>query len=62
MGNDGVHDIDYAWLGLHCCTSESNCCGGEHFFDDDQQFPDTQHVLFEYDGEGGFGNQENPDL
>jgi hypothetical protein len=27
--------------------------GGKYFFDDDQQFPDTQTVIFEYDLDGG---------
>ena len=60
MGNDGVHDIDYArWgLGVTAHPNRIAAVGGKYFFDDDQQFPDTQHVLFEYDGDGGFGNQK----
>jgi hypothetical protein len=26
--------------------------GGKYFFDDDQQFPDTQYVVYEYPGDG----------
>jgi hypothetical protein len=28
------------------------CLGGKYFFDDDQQFPDTQYAVFEYPAEG----------
>ena len=57
MGNDGVHDLDIARWGLGVTTHPSRIAalGGKYFFDDDQQFPDTQNVLFEYepDTEGG---------
>jgi predicted dehydrogenase len=50
IGNDGVHDIDVACWGLgvtgHPLTAA--CLGGKYFFDDDQQFPDTQYAVFEY--------------
>jgi len=56
MGNDGVHDLDIARWGLGVTTHPSRIAalGGKYFFDDDQQFPDTQNVLFEYapDAEG----------
>jgi len=50
MGNDGVHDIDVAvWgLGVETLPSTVTCLGGKYFFDDDQQFPDTQYAVFEY--------------
>jgi predicted dehydrogenase len=50
MGNDGVHDIDYArWgLGVESHPSKVAASGGKYFFDDDQEFPDTQQVSFEY--------------
>lgn len=50
MGNDGVHDIDVAvWgLGVDTLPSTIACLGGKYFFDDDQQFPDTQYAVFEY--------------
>ncbi|HEY2250115.1 MAG TPA: Gfo/Idh/MocA family oxidoreductase, partial [Planctomycetaceae bacterium] len=50
MGNDGVHDIDVAvWgLGVETLPSTITCLGGKYFFDDDQQFPDTQYAVFEY--------------
>jgi predicted dehydrogenase len=50
IGNDGVHDIDVALWGLGVTTHPSRvaCLGGNYFFDDDQQFPDTQYAVFEY--------------
>lgn len=50
IGNDGVHDIDVACWGLGVKThpSRAACLGGKCFFDDDQQFPDTQYAVFEY--------------
>jgi predicted dehydrogenase len=50
IGNDGVHDIDVACWGLGVTTHPSRiaCLGGKSFFDDDQQFPDTQYAVFEY--------------
>lgn len=50
IGNDGVHDIDVALWGLGVDThpSSATCMGGKYFFDDDQQFPDTQYAVFEY--------------
>jgi predicted dehydrogenase len=55
MGNDGVHDIDYArWgLGVEGHPSKVAAIGGKYFFDDDQEFPDTQQVAFEYAGKNG---------
>jgi predicted dehydrogenase len=50
IGNDGVHDIDVAaWgLGVRGLPSRVTCLGGKNYFDDDQQFPDTQYVICEY--------------
>jgi predicted dehydrogenase len=50
IGNDGVHDIDVACWGLGVTTHPATvaCLGGKYFFDDDQQFPDTQYAVFEY--------------
>ncbi len=50
IGNDGVHDIDVAlWgLGVQSHPSRIVCFGQKNFFDDDQQFPDTQYALCEY--------------
>lgn len=54
MGNDGVHDIDLArWgLGVKTHPTKISAMGGKYFFDDDQQFPDTQYISFEYAGAG----------
>jgi predicted dehydrogenase len=50
IGNDGVHDIDVALWGLGVDRDPSTvaCIGGKYFFDDDQEFPDTQYAVFEY--------------
>lgn len=54
IGNDGVHDIDVAVWGLNAKThpERMTCLGGKYFFDDDQQFPDTQYAVCEYAVEG----------
>ena len=51
IGNDGVHDIDVACWGLGVTTHPTRvtCLGGKYFFDDDQQFPDTQYAVCEYE-------------
>lgn len=58
-GNDGVHDIDIARWGLGVETHPSHVAaiGGKYAFDDDQQFPDTQYVVFEYPGDGNVGRK-----
>jgi len=50
IGNDGVHDMDLARWGLGVETHPNTVAaiGGKYFFADDQQFPDTQYVVFEY--------------
>jgi predicted dehydrogenase len=57
IGNDGVHDIDVACWGLGVASHPSRvaCLGGKSFFDDDQQFPDTQYAIFEYPEAAGPG-------
>jgi len=59
MGNDGVHDVDYARWGLGVETHPNTimAAGGKYFFDDDQEFPDTQQVSFEYAGDGKPGSR-----
>lgn len=59
MGNDGVHELDYArWgLGVETHPSRISALGGKFFFDDDQQFPDTQQIAFEYPGDGTVGQK-----
>jgi predicted dehydrogenase len=60
IGNDGVHDIDVALWGLGVATHPERiaCLGGKYFFDDDQQFPDTQYAVFEYALEGKSGGRK----
>ena len=55
MGNDGIHDLEYARWGLGVDTHPSliTAAGGKYFFDDDQEFPDTQYVTFEFTPESG---------
>lgn len=50
IGNDGVHDIDIArWgLGVDTHPTKITATGSKYFFDDDQQFPDTQYCVFEW--------------
>ncbi len=55
MGNDGVHDLDIGRWGLGVETHPTRivAVGGKYFFDDDQQFPDTETVIFEYPAANG---------
>ena len=56
IGNDGVHNIDVGVWGMNFTTLPSRVAalGGKYFFDDDQEWPDTQYVVCEYDaGNGG---------
>ncbi len=54
MGNDGVHDLDVGMWGLGVDTHPTTitALGGKYFFDDDQEFPDTQTVVFEWPSVG----------
>jgi predicted dehydrogenase len=59
FGNDGIHELDYAlWgLGVESHPAKVSAVGGKFFFDDDQQFPDTMQVTFEYAGDGKVGRR-----
>lgn len=59
MGNDGVHDIDVALWGLGVSGQPTSVAalGSKFVFDDDQQFPDTQYCVFEWEGVGGKGRE-----
>lgn len=52
LGNDGVHRIDYCRyvMGLDTFPEAISASGGKFFFDDDQQWPDTQMVTYDYPG------------
>jgi predicted dehydrogenase len=51
IGNDGVHNLDVGLWGLGLTTHPSRIAalGGKYFQDDDNQFPDTQYVVYEYE-------------
>ena len=50
IGNDGIHQIDIARWGLGVGMPKAvSCSGGQLFYDDDHQTPDTQIATFEYD-------------
>lgn len=53
-GNRGAHQMDIALWGLDMKTHPARASGfcGKLHFEDDQQFPDTQYVTFEYPGDG----------
>jgi predicted dehydrogenase len=52
LGNDGVHRIDYCRhvMGLDGMPQAIYCSGGKFFFQDDQQWPDTMLISYEYPG------------
>ncbi len=52
LGNDGVHRIDYCRhvMGLEGMPKAICCSGGKFFFEDDQQWPDTMLINYEYPG------------
>lgn len=50
MGNDGIHQVDVARWGLGVQTPKVvTASGGQLFYDDDHETPDTQVVTFEFD-------------
>jgi predicted dehydrogenase len=49
-GNDGAHQIDMARWGLGVGLPKAvSCSGGQLWYDDDHETPDTQTAVFEYD-------------
>jgi predicted dehydrogenase len=60
LGNDGIHEFDYTLWGLGVDTHPSviSAAGGKFFFDDDQQFPDTQQVTFVYPNDDKVGHRK----
>ncbi|MBL7043006.1 MAG: Gfo/Idh/MocA family oxidoreductase [Pirellulaceae bacterium] len=59
IGNDGVHGIDVARWGLGVDTHPAFVTGygSKLFFDDDQEFPDTYTITYEYPGGGKIGEK-----
>ena len=53
LGNDGVHRIDYCRyvMGLDTFPKAITASGGKFFFEDDQQWPDTLFVTYDYPGQ-----------
>ncbi|MCL4692841.1 MAG: gfo/Idh/MocA family oxidoreductase, partial [Candidatus Hydrogenedentes bacterium] len=50
IGNDGIHQIDIARWGLNVGLPNAvTAPGGQLFYDDDHETPDTQLVTYEYD-------------
>lgn len=50
LGNDGIHQVDQARWGLGAGLPKAvSASGGQLFYDDDHETPDTQVVTFEYD-------------
>lgn len=50
IGNDGIHQIDAARWGLNVGLPKAvSASGGQLFYDDDHETPDTQIVTYEYD-------------
>jgi predicted dehydrogenase len=52
LGNDGVHRMDYcrAVMGITDMPTRIVATGGKMFFDDAQDWPDTQMVSYEFGG------------
>lgn len=51
MGNDGVHQMDVARWGLGVTSPQAvSAMGGQLFYDDDHETPDTQVVTFDFGG------------
>ena len=50
IGNDGIHQLDEARWGLGMGLPNAvSASGGQLFYDDDHETPDTQVVTYEYD-------------
>ena len=59
LGGDGPHEIDYARWGLGVETHPTSVAGlgSKYYFDDDQEYPDTGTVVFEWPGDGKVGHK-----
>ena len=52
LGNDGIHRLDFCrqLMGLDAMPETISSAGGMLFFEDDQQWPDTLLISYEYPG------------
>jgi len=59
LGGDGPHEVDYARWGLGVETHPNTIAGlgSKYYFDDDQEYPDTGTVVFEWPGDGKAGHK-----
>jgi predicted dehydrogenase len=59
LGGDGPHEIDYARWGLGVETHPTTVAGlgSKYYFDDDQEYPDTGTVVFEWPGDDQVGRK-----
>jgi predicted dehydrogenase len=59
VGNNGTHELDCArWgLGIDALPARIAGVGGKYAFDDDQEFPDTATLVFEYPDDGRAGKR-----
>jgi len=49
LSNDGIHQLDVARWGLgEDYPKAAVCSGGQLFYDDDHETPDTQTIIYEY--------------
>jgi predicted dehydrogenase len=57
VGNDGTHELDIArWgLGVDALPTRVAGLGGKAFFQDDQEFPDTATIAYEFAAPGPAG-------
>ena len=59
MGNQGVHEMDIARWGLNVkLPRRISSMGGHFMFDDDQQTPNDQMTVFEFDNPQGGGDKK----
>jgi len=59
MGNQGVHEMDMARMGLGVTLpTRVSAMGGHMMFDDDQNTPNTLMAMFEFPNENGGGDKK----
>jgi len=59
MGNQGVHEVDIARMGLGVTLpTRISAMGGHFMFDDDQETPNQMMATFEFPNEKGMGDKK----